>query len=136
MNNESKTTNQEAVEPAWVRDNRAVEINFIPSLNSRPDNGWMSEICEGEISHCEHCGAGFPLWPTKGWADHLMASHGDALTIQARTGTSLMCSDELNEGQVNFFAMMFASRVSLRRRAWKLGYVITQQLEPRIKLSN
>lgn len=126
----------EQEEPIWIRDNVAAEVTFDPRLNHRPHNDWIGEICQGEQSFCEHCGMGFPMWPTKGWADHLMTSHADALTVQARTGTSLMCADETNECQVNFFAMMFASRVTMRRRAWKLGYVAASKPEGRIKLSN
>jgi hypothetical protein len=118
-------------EPAWIRDNRTAGVGFDPKLDEKPHHEWIGEICAGEKSYCEQCGAEFPLWPTKGWADHLLTEHSDNLTIQARTGTSLMCSDELNDAQVNFFAMMFASRVGMRRRAWKLGYAAVKD-GPRI----
>jgi len=124
-------------EPAWIRDSQIAGVAFAPELDARvPANSWIAEICEGETSYCEHCGAGFPMWPTKAWADHLVTAHGDALTIQARTGSSLLCADELNECQTQFFAMMFASRVSLRRRAWQLGYASVKQDERRIHIPN
>lgn len=109
-------------EPAWIRDNQIAQVTFDEKLNARPNAGWIGEVCEGEKSHCEQCGESFPMWPTKAWADHLVTAHADNLTIQARTGTSLLCADRINDAQVSFFAMMFASRTSMRRRAWKLGY--------------
>jgi hypothetical protein len=119
-------------EPNWIRDVQAADVHWDASLNARPHSEWIGEVCAGELSHCEHCGAGFPMWPTKGWADHLVTAHGDALTIQARTGTALLCADELNEAQVTFFSMMFQSRVSMRRRAWQLGYAKVKE-ESRIQ---
>lgn len=121
-------------EPLWIRDVNAAAIKFDPTLDERKD--WIAELCAEETSYCEHCGAAFPMWPTKGWADHLVTVHGDALTIQARTGTSLLCSDELNEAQSQFFAMMFQSRVSLRRRAWKLSFVKDVEEKRRIHIPN
>lgn len=125
-------------EPPWIRDNQAAFVSFDPALDARPHAEWIGEICAGENSFCEQCGEKFAMWPPKAWADHLMTVHGDQLTIQARTGTSLMCADELNDCQSNFFAMMFQSRVSMRRRAWKLGYAaaVVVKDEGRIKLSN
>lgn len=121
-------------EPAWIRDTQAANVQFDPALESRPSGEWIAELCAGETSYCEHCGAGFPMWPTKGWADHLVTMHGEALTIQARTGSSLLCSDELNECQIQFFSMMFQSRASLRRRAWQLGYAHPKEQTSRIHL--
>ena len=127
-------------EPAWIRDNRVAQVTFDESLNARPGASWIAEICEGEKTYCEQCGAEFPMWPPKGWGDHLVTAHADNLTIQARTGTSLACADEFGEFQANFFAMMFASRVSMRRRAWKLGYAVVVPpagaREGRVKLFN
>lgn len=128
-------------EPAWIRDNQVASVRFDENLNVRPNAAWIAEVCEGESSHCEHCGEKFPIWPTKGWADHLLTAHSDAMTIQARTGSSLLCSDEINDVQANFFGMVFASRVSLRRRAWKLGYASAvaapaPSREGRVKLFN
>jgi len=123
-------------EPAWIRDVSAAEIECTPR---RPDliQQMLSEICEGEISYCEHCGAGFPMWPPKGWADHLMTEHADNLTIQARTGTAMFCADDADHIQQSFFVAMIITRVSMRRRAWKLGYaVIKPAPEGRVKLSN
>lgn len=108
-------------EPAWIRDAQIARIGFDESLNARGFD-WIAEICDGERTFCEYCGAIFPLWPPKGWADHILTEHATVLTIQARTGTSEMCSDRPNETQTTYFAMMFAQRVNLRRRAWQLGY--------------
>jgi hypothetical protein len=37
-----------------------------------------------------------------------------------------MCSKELNVAQQMFFSLSFAARVSMRRRAWKLGYAVVK----------
>jgi hypothetical protein len=122
-------------EPAWLRDTTAWELQLdlrqpeqIPQI--------LAAICEGEKSFCEHCGADFPMWPTKVWADHLLMAHGTNLTIQARTGTAAMCEDQIGPAQQVFFSMMLGSRVSMRRRAWKLGYAVVREAEGRVRLSN
>jgi hypothetical protein len=86
----------------------------------------IAAICEGEFTHCEYCGARLPLWPPMEFGDHVISVHGPDLTILLRTNTSLMCSPELNVGQQMHFSMNFAARVSMRRRAWKLGYAVVK----------
>jgi hypothetical protein len=122
-------------EPSWVRDNQ-IPVTFDAIENSRPPAEWIAEICAGEKTFCEHCGAEFPLWPTKGWADHSLTAHGELITIQARTGAELMCEDAPNQPQATFFAMNFAQRVTMRRRAWKLGYAQVQGEQSRIHIPN
>lgn len=118
-------------EPAWIRDNQIVKVEFDESLNTRGYD-WIAEICAGERQYCEHCGHDFALWPPQEWADHVLTEHAGALTRQARAGTMEMSATERNETQVTFFAMMFAQRVSLRRRAWQLGYAKAEPEKPRI----
>jgi hypothetical protein len=108
-------------EPAWIRDNQ-IPVNFDAVEDSQPPAKWIAEICAGEKTYCEHCGAEFPLWPTKGWSDHALTAHAELVTMQARTGAALMCEDAINQPQATFFAMNFAQRVSMRRRAFHLGY--------------
>lgn len=110
-------------EPSWIRDALAVELEV-----SDPSNAFaiVAEICEGEQSFCEHCGAAFPMWPTKGWGDHILTAHGDNLTIQTRTGTALMCDDQCNGAQQLFFSMMLGARVSMRRRGFQRGLLIVK----------
>jgi hypothetical protein len=121
---ESQITNHDSSEPSWIRDSQIIEIQLSPADPAKFLK-MVAEICEGENSFCEHCGEKFPMWPTKAWADHLITEHGPNLTIQVRTGTAAMCQDEIGPAQQVFFSMMFGSRVSMRRRAWKLGYART-----------
>lgn len=122
--NESKSSMVER-EPAWIRDAQAAVIDID---TSRPDQigRLIAEICEGEKNYCEHCGAELPMWPVKLWADHVLTAHHDRITVQYRTGTALLCEDELNQGQQMYFSMMFSVRVTMRRRAWKLGYAVVK----------
>lgn len=110
-------------EPSWIRDALAVELEV-----SDPSNAFaiVAEICEGEKSYCEHCGAAFPMWPTKGWGDHILTAHSDNLTIQTRTGTALMCDDQCNGAQQLFFSMMLGARISMRRRGFQRGLLIVK----------
>jgi hypothetical protein len=116
------TVTPHEIEPAWIRDVQAGQID-IDSTDPVRIVEIVAEICEGEKSFCEHCGAGYPLWPTKEWADHILTAHGESLTIQTRTGTSMMCEDAINQAQQLFFSMMLGARVSMRRRAWQRGLV-------------
>jgi hypothetical protein len=121
-------------EPAWIRDVEAATLIVGGPNPGRMPSEMVAEICAGETTCCEHCGEKFPMWPTKQWADHLLTAHGDALTIQARTGTAMMCSDAVNEAQGAFFSMMLGARVSLRRRGFLLGYLKAAGDETRIHL--
>lgn len=126
-NHESRITNHASdvsasdPEPAWLRDNQIVKVEFDESLNARGID-WIAAICAGEIQCCEHCGRAFPLWPPQGWADHTLEQHSAALTRQARHGMTLMAEPAPNDMHTTFFVMAFAQRVSMRRRAWQLGY--------------
>jgi hypothetical protein len=122
-------------EPVWIRDVMAASIDII-SFDPSKVPIIVAGICEGEKSYCEYCGAEASLWPTKQWADHILTAHGDNLTIQTRTGTSMMCEDSINHAQQVFFSMMLSARVSMRRRAWKRGLVVVKQPEGLVKLSN
>jgi hypothetical protein len=126
-------------EPRWIRDAQCATVEFDESLNSRGMD-WIAEICAGEHTYCEYCGEKFPMWPTKGWADHVVTEHAALMTIQARSGNSLLCADQPNEVQSTYFAMMFAQRVNLRRRAWQLGYakagLVPTQRKSRIHIPN
>jgi len=110
-----------------VRDVLAAAID-IDIRDPEKYAGIVAEICEGEKSFCEHCGAEAPLWPTKQWADHILTEHGPNLTIQARSGTSMMCEDKINQAQQIFFSMMLGARVSMRRRAWQRNLLIVKPL--------
>ena len=123
-----------ATEPSWIRDIEAATLIVGGPNPGRMPSQMVAEICAGEITCCEHCGAQFPMWPTKGWADHLLTAHAEALTIQARTGTSMLCAVEVNEAQGAFFSMMLGARVSLRRRGFQLGYLKAAGEESRIHL--
>jgi hypothetical protein len=124
-------TNPTQKEPVWIRDNQIVKVEFDESLNARGFD-WIAEICAGETNYCEHCGEKFPLWPPQDWADHVLTHHAGVLTHQAHNGTLQMSSRVRNEAQITFFAMMFAQRVSLRRRAWQLGYAKAEAEKPRL----
>jgi len=115
--------NMNSTEPVWIRDALAAELEVSDQSNAVQI---VAQICEGEKSYCEHCGADFDMWPTKTWADHILTEHSDNLTIQARTGTSLMCDERCNEAQQLFFSMMLGARVSMRRRAWQRGLVVVK----------
>jgi hypothetical protein len=109
-------------EPAWIRDSEAASLDLNPKSKGKTVPQMIEEICEGEVNCCEHCGAELALWPVKIWADHVMTEHGALVTIQYRTGTAMLCETEFNQAQQAMFGTMFAVRVSMRRRAWKLGY--------------
>lgn len=113
-------------EPVWIRDAQAAHVDIDGSHPEKIPQ-MIAEICEGEKVFCEYCGAEFPIWPTKVWADHTLTEHSALLTIQARTGTNVMCADELIDAQRMFFSMLFSSRVSLRRRAWQLGFTVVKE---------
>lgn len=121
MNSTHQEPSKTDPEPAWIRDSQIARVEFDEALNARGFD-WIGEICEGALVHCEHCGAPFAMWPTKAFADHTLTEHGAALTIQGRTGMAQLCADVPNESQSTYFAIFFAQRVELRRRAWKLGY--------------
>jgi hypothetical protein len=129
-NHESRVTDHDS-EPAWLRDNQIVKVEFNESLNARGVD-WIAEICAGEIQCCEHCGRAFPLWPPQGWADHVLENHATELTRQARQGMSQMSETAPNDMHTTFFAMTFAQRVSMRRRAWQLGYAKPEEPKPRL----
>lgn len=114
-------------EPAWIRDASAAVVD-IDSSQPEKIPQMIAEICAGEFSYCEHCGFSAPFWPTKQWADHILTEHAVNLTIQARTGTSQLCDEGINQSQQLFFSMMFGARVSMRRRAWKLGYTVIKSV--------
>lgn len=118
-------------EPAWIRDSQIVKVEFDEALNARGFD-WIAEICAGERQYCEYCGADFPLWPPQEWADHVLTDHPQALTHQAHDGVVEMSRRAPNEVQTTFFAMMFAQRTSLRRRAWQLGYAKAEVEKPRL----
>jgi hypothetical protein len=123
-------------EPAWIRDVEAATLIVGGPNPGRMPSEMVAEICAGETTCCEHCGEKFPMWPTKQWADHFLTAHGDALTIQARTVTAMMCADAVNEAQGVFFSMMLGTRVSLRRRGFLLGYLKAAGEECRIHIPN
>jgi hypothetical protein len=124
------SSGQAEKEPAWLRDNQIVKVEFDESLNARGVD-WIAEICAGEIQCCEHCGRAFPLWPPQGWADHVL-DHSADLTRQAIRGMIEMSAPEPNDLKTTFFAMTFAQRVSMRRRAWQLGYAKPEEAKPRL----
>jgi hypothetical protein len=126
----SSDVNASASEPAWLRDNQIVKVEFDESLNASGVD-WIAKICEGEKQHCEHCGAGFPLWPPQRWANHVLGHSAD-LTRQAIRGMIEMSAPEPNDLKITFFAMTFAQRVSMRRRAWQLGYAKPEEGKPRL----
>jgi hypothetical protein len=133
-NHESQVTNHDP-EPAWIRDTDAGDITIgTNDLSVLPQT--MAAICEGEKYFCERCGAEFALWPTRGWADHLLVDHAGDLTIMSRTGASIMCQSDLPPAQQTFFSMMFSFRVSMRRRAWKLGHAKVVGGKTLVDLSN
>ena len=112
-------------EPAWIRDT-SVAIVDIDTRDVEKIPEIVYKICEGEIMHCEWCGAPIAIWPTKTWADHVIVHHGADMTIMARTALSVMCADEINPAQQAYFSVMFGSRVAIRRRAWRLGFAVVK----------
>jgi hypothetical protein len=134
-NNLSPTTCNAESEPLWLRDMQAATVEFdIPV--SADIRKVLENICEGEKIFCEYCGAEFVFWPMKDWADHQISEHGANMTIQVRSGNALLCQHEFNEAMQALFSAQFTARVSMRRRAWKLGYAVVRQPEGRVKLSN
>jgi hypothetical protein len=108
-------------EPAWIRDTEAGDITIgTADLSVLPQT--MAAICEGEKWFCDICGHENALWPTRQWADHILTEHAGDLTIGSRTRLSSLCESALNPYQQNFFSMVFCCRLSMRRRAWKLGH--------------
>jgi hypothetical protein len=112
-------------EPPWIRNPDAAIVEVDSSAPEKIAD-IIAAICDGEMVCCEYCGWKFPLWPPIEWADHVITVHGPELTIMVRTNTSLMCSREMNVGQQMYFSVNFASRVAMRRRAWKLGFAVAK----------
>lgn len=130
MSEEKSVTPTDAAEPAWIRDTQATVIGFDeanPNL-VREIPMMVAAIYAGETVCCEYCGKSFPMWPMKFWADHQITEHGAGMTIQVRAGNALLCGDEIGPAQQALFNAHFASRTSMRRRAWQLGYFV--ELKP------
>lgn len=129
---QSLVTSHES-EPSWLRDVQAATVDFhIPA--GADVREVCQKICEGEKIFCEYCGAEFVFWPMKDWADHQISEHGANMTIQVRSGNALLCLNEFNMAMQALFNAQFTARVSMRRRAWKLGYAVVKQDESRIHL--
>ncbi len=115
----------DVAEPPWIRDPTAANVDVDTSAPEKIAD-IIAAICEGEKTFCEYCGAGFDLWPPMEWADHLLTVHGPEQTIMVRTNYAPMCSPDLNVGKQMYFSMNFAVRLSMRRRAWKLGFAVVR----------
>lgn len=112
-------------EPAWITDCDAQNVDIDASDISRIPM-MLEKIVEGEIVYCDHCGEAFPMWPLKGWAGHVVQTHAKDMTIQAHLGTSQLCQETLTMAHQGFISNMFRARVSIRRRAWQLGYMVVK----------
>jgi hypothetical protein len=120
-------------DPSWIRDIQVATVEFdIPA--SADIRKVLENICEGEKIFCEYCGAEFVFWPMKDWADHQISEHGANMTIQVRSGNALLCQHEFNEAMQALFNAQFTARVSMRRRAWKLGYAVVRPEKGQIHL--
>lgn len=137
---EDKKQTAEEDEPEWIRDPRVAVVDAKPNLHGTEAERFKqlsqmcAEICEGETVCCEFCGAPFPMWPAVDISDHALRAHAENLTIFARAMLTVLCSPELEQQHQMLFSMNFNARISMRRRAWKLGYTVVREPEGTIKL--
>lgn len=111
-----------APEPSWLRDLEGAEIVLYIPLAELPVI--MGQLFEGQAIHCEHCGQKFALWPVSQFAQHIVSIHDDQNTVQQMRGMSMLAgsvSPESGAAFAQFAQMQLTSRVSVRRKAWRMG---------------
>jgi hypothetical protein len=113
------------LEPEWVKNPEAANVDVATvGLTAEKVLALLAELCEGETTHCEWCGAPFPIWPTPAWADHIRSAHADILTIAIRNAMDGLCMSEFTVAKQVYFGQQFIARISMRRRAWQLGVAL------------
>jgi hypothetical protein len=102
-------------DPAWIRDTTAADLTF----HATPSD--LAAMCEGEQQFCSLCGAVFPLWPMREWAQHTLDVHADNLTNQQIEFYAEVAKTAVSNQSMLMLQGHLVSRVSLRRRAAALG---------------
>jgi hypothetical protein len=128
MENEPKLAleQRQMVEPAWIRDISVANIMF--TLKTAED---VAAVCAGEKIHCELCGVPVDLWPMSVIAKHHLETHVDAFTVQQIDGyRSILNQKDLSASSQSWLQIYLVARVSMRRRAWQLGYAVTITAPP------
>jgi len=112
------STNHATPDDPWIRD-----ISVKDFAIALKNDAVAEELCEGERIHCEYCGEGFPMWPVRQWASHVVHTHHDQLTDQQIGAIAQFIAVGLTQVLAQWLAMQFLQRVALRRRARDMGLI-------------
>lgn len=108
-------------EPPWITDVAAVSSPEDNMMIVCKDAADIQRLCDGETIHCELCGKPLPLWPPREWAQHNLDDHKGQYTVQNTLSMAQLVQSQFNQAQAVYFNAQLMTRVSMRRRAWKIG---------------
>lgn len=109
-------------EPDWVRDLTAVQSASENVAIACSNAAEIEQMFAGETICCEVCGKAFPMWPPREWAQHSLDDHKGVFTVQHGANMTLMTQSALTGAHIAYFSAQLSTRVSIRRRAWQLGF--------------
>jgi hypothetical protein len=121
-------------DPPWIRDLESAAVCFCVRTDA-DFNSVLMELFTGQINFCEQCGQDFPAWPPTEYAQHFCTAHASENSVQQMRGMSALAGSWGPDNAMAFIHYVngqLMSRVSLRRRAWKLGLLAMEQEPSRI----